>query len=58
MAQVSDDPAEMRAWATGIARRYMAPELAAAYGRRNSVAGEIPVRVRPVRVVSLADVAD
>lgn len=57
-AGVSDDPAAMREWATRIARRYMGADLAEAYGRRNSEPGEILVRVRPVRVVSVAGVAD
>jgi len=58
VAEVSEDPHEMLPWATEIARRYMGDDLAETYGRRNAVAGELLVRVRPTRVVALAGIAD
>jgi hypothetical protein len=36
----------------------MGPELAAAYGRRSGVPGELLVRVTPTRIVPVADAAD
>jgi len=55
---ISEDPAEMLVWATRIARRYMGPERAESYGRRNAVPGELLVRLRPEHVVTEAGVAD
>ena len=57
VAELSDDPREMLAWATRIAARYMGAAQAEAYGRRNAVPGELLVRVRPARIVALADIA-
>ncbi|MEV1010686.1 PPOX class F420-dependent oxidoreductase [Streptomyces sp. NPDC049881] len=57
-AEVSEDLPEMLLWATRIAARYMGPEKAEEYGARNAVPGELLVRVRPDKVVALADVAD
>jgi PPOX class probable F420-dependent enzyme len=57
-AELSDDLEEMLHWSTAIARRYMGPDLAEQYGRRNAVEGELLVRIRPGRIVSEAGVAD
>jgi PPOX class probable F420-dependent enzyme len=57
-AELSDDPGAMLEWATRIAARYMGPDLAERYGRRNAVPGELLVRVRARRIVSEAGVAD
>jgi PPOX class probable F420-dependent enzyme len=57
-ASLSDDLVEMLPWATRIAERYMGAELAESYGKRNAVEGELLVRVEPMRIVSLADIAD
>ena len=54
----STDPDELLAWGTRIAGRYMGPEQAEAYGRRNAVPPEMVVRVRPTKVVAKVDVAD
>ena len=58
VAELSKEPAELRRWATRIAERYMGMERAAQFGERNSVPGEILVRVRTTRVVGQADLAD
>lgn len=58
IATLSEDPAELRAWATRIAGRYMGAAAAQAYGARNGVPGELLVRVRPTRVVAERAVAD
>jgi PPOX class probable F420-dependent enzyme len=57
-AEVSEDPDDMLAWSTRIADRYMGPELAEGFGRRNAVPGELLVRIRPRRIHSEAGVAD
>ena len=58
VVELSDDPPEMLAWATRIAARYIGPDRAEAYGRRNAVPGELLVRVRPTHMVAVADLAD
>jgi PPOX class probable F420-dependent enzyme len=57
VATLSDDLELLRAWATRIAARYMAAELAEQYGRRNGVPGELLVRITPTRTVAEADIA-
>jgi hypothetical protein len=57
-ATLSEDPAELRYWATRIAGRYMGDKLAEAYGQRNSVPGELLVRVTPTKVVALKNISD
>ncbi|MGW1466098.1 PPOX class F420-dependent oxidoreductase [Streptomyces sp. NPDC002308] len=54
---LSEDPDELLTWATRIAARYVGEEAAAEYGRRNAVPGELVVRVRIEKVVSMADIA-
>lgn len=54
---LSDDPDEMRAWATRIGARYMGAGRAEEFGARNGVEGEMLVRLRPDHVVAEADVS-
>lgn len=54
-AVVSEDPQELLRSATDIARRYVGPELADQFGRRNGVPGELLVRLRPTKVVAQLD---
>lgn len=54
---ISDDLAEVRAWATCIGGRYMGPDQAEAYGARNGVAGELLVRLHRDKVIAVRDVA-
>ncbi|HEX9065690.1 MAG TPA: PPOX class F420-dependent oxidoreductase [Streptosporangiaceae bacterium] len=56
-AALSDDPAELIAWATKIGGRYMGADRADEYGRRNGLPPEMVVRVRPSRIVAKVDVA-
>ncbi|MGH2731421.1 MAG: PPOX class F420-dependent oxidoreductase [Actinomycetota bacterium] len=58
VADLSEDPDALLEWATRIAERYMGPELAEEYGRRNAVPGEVLVRVTPTSVIAQADLAD
>ena len=55
---ISEDLDEMLRWSTRIAHRYMGPDLADRYGRRNAVPGELLVRLPPEHVVTEAGVAD
>ena len=56
-ASLSDDPEQLLCWATRIGGRYMGADQAAAYGKRNSVPGELIVRVTPTRIIAKKDVA-
>ena len=58
VAELSDDLADVRAWAARIGGRYMGPERAEEYAARNGVPGELVVRLRPQHVVSAQDLAD
>jgi PPOX class probable F420-dependent enzyme len=55
-ASLSSASEELKYWSTLIAGRYMGDELAEAYGKRNSVEGELLVRVTPTKVVFIKDV--
>ena len=54
----STDPADLLHWAIRIAGRYMGPELAEQYGKRNTVPPEMVVRVTPTKVTAVNNVAD
>jgi PPOX class probable F420-dependent enzyme len=54
-ASVSEDPGELVRTATVIARRYMGPDKAEEFGRRNGAPGELVVRVRPTKVLAAFD---
>ncbi|MEV4341319.1 PPOX class F420-dependent oxidoreductase [Streptomyces sp. NPDC049590] len=56
-AEVSEDLAELRQWATRIAARYMGEDGAEEYGARNGVPGELLVRVTVDNVVAVRDLA-
>jgi PPOX class probable F420-dependent enzyme len=53
--ELSEDLALMLHWATRIAERYMGPGRAEEFGRRNAVAGEVLVRLRPERLLGHGD---
>ncbi len=55
---LSDDPGELRHWATAIGGRYMGEDQAEAYGARNGVPGELVVRLRPTRILATGGLAD
>ncbi|WP_420782818.1 PPOX class F420-dependent oxidoreductase [Streptomyces sp. LPB2020-019-1HS] len=57
-AQLSEDPGELRRWATRIGARYMGEERAEEFGARNGVPGELLVRVRIDKVVAVRDMAE
>ena len=56
-ATISETEEERVFWARRIAARYMGEDLADAYGKRNSVEGELVVRVKPTKFIAKGDVA-
>jgi PPOX class probable F420-dependent enzyme len=52
VAELSEDPAELLRTATAIAARYVGPERAEEFGRRNGVPGSLVVRLRPTKVLA------
>jgi PPOX class probable F420-dependent enzyme len=54
-ATISEDPDELVRTATAIGERYMGAERAEEFGRRNGVPGELVVRLRPTKVISVFD---
>jgi PPOX class probable F420-dependent enzyme len=52
-AELSDDLDELVRTATAIAARYMGPERAEEFGKRNGVPGELVVRVQPTKVLTV-----
>lgn len=57
-ATLSDDLDEMLPYATAIGGRYIGPDRAEEFGRRNAVSGELLVRVTPTRVLAEAEISD
>ena len=55
---ISDDLDEMLTWGIKRGARYMGEEQGEAFGRRNSVAGELLVRLTPEHTVAIANLAD
>ncbi|MEV0059103.1 PPOX class F420-dependent oxidoreductase [Nocardia sp. NPDC050718] len=49
---LSEDLDELVRTATEIAARYMGQEKAEEFGKRNGVAGELVVRVRPTKIIA------
>jgi len=56
-AEVEDDPDQRLHWATRIAARYMGEDQAEAFGKRNSVEGELLVRVKIDKIIAEKDLA-
>ncbi|MGH2719409.1 MAG: PPOX class F420-dependent oxidoreductase [Actinomycetota bacterium] len=50
---LSEDLDDLLLWSTRIAERYVGPDKAEAFGRRNAVPGELLVRLTPRNVVAL-----
>lgn len=57
-AAISVNPAELRYWATRLGGRYMGADQAEAFGQRNSVAGELLIRVTPTRIIAQKNIAE
>jgi PPOX class probable F420-dependent enzyme len=56
-AVLTDDKDGLKYWATRMGGRYIGEHQADVYGKRNSVAGELIVRVTPTRVHFEKDIA-
>ncbi len=54
-AELIEDLAQVRAWATRIAERYVGAEAAEEFGARNGVPGELLVRLHVEKVTALDD---
>jgi PPOX class probable F420-dependent enzyme len=57
-ATISEDPDDLRRWATIIGGRYMGDDRAEHYGARNALPGELLVRVTATNVIAARGVAD
>jgi PPOX class probable F420-dependent enzyme len=57
VAEIVDDADALLRWATVIGGRYMGPDRAEEYGKRNAVPGELLVRVRARKVVAEAELS-
>lgn len=55
VATISENPSELLRSATVISRRYMGPERAEEFGKRNGVPGELLVRLTPTKVIAQLD---
>ncbi|MFZ1178145.1 MAG: PPOX class F420-dependent oxidoreductase [Mycobacterium sp.] len=58
VATVSEDPPEVLDIATRTGARYMGADRADEFGRRNSVPGELVVRVHPTKVIAGFDISN
>lgn len=59
-AEFIDDPdrSQLKHWATRLAGRYMGADLAEQYGNRNSVEGELLLRLTPTHIIAHKNIAD
>jgi PPOX class probable F420-dependent enzyme len=58
IASIGEDHQDVLDIATRTGGRYMGAERAEEYGRRNSVPGELVVRIKPTKVLKAFDVAE
>jgi PPOX class probable F420-dependent enzyme len=58
LAEIVDEPNETLKWATKIASRYMGEVNAESYGRRNSVKGELLLRIKPNKIMAYKAISD
>lgn len=56
-ATLSGDLDDLLRWATRLGARYMGPDAAEAFGRRNAVPGELLVRAPITKVVAQAEIS-
>jgi len=56
-ATISENVVERAYWARKIAARYMGEDQADAYGERNSVDGELVIRVTPTKIIAQKNLA-
>jgi hypothetical protein len=56
--ELSEDLDALLEWTTRIGARYMGPDRAEEFGRRNGVPGEVLVRLTPTKVIGVDRVSD
>ena len=56
-ARMEANSPELETWTTRIAGRYMGPDLAESFGKRNAVEGELLVRVEPAKIIARKEIA-
>ena len=57
-ARLTAEETDLLHWATRIGGRYMGTELADEYGQRNSVPGELLVRITPQKILAYRNISD
>lgn len=57
IVKIIEEPNNILQWATKIAARYMGKENADVYGKRNSVKGELLLRIKPSKVIAQKNIA-
>jgi PPOX class probable F420-dependent enzyme len=58
IAEIVEEPNDILRWATEIAGRYMGKENAESYGKRNSVKGELLIRIKPLKIIAYTAVSE
>ena len=58
IAELTAEHPNLLHWSTRIGGRYMGPERADEYGRRNAVPGEMLVRVTPSKILAHKNISD
>ncbi len=58
VAELSEDLDQLLAMATRLGEKYIGPDRAAEFGKRNAVAGELLVTVHPVNVIGEKDLTE
>ena len=56
--EVSEDPSRLLEVATRLGEKYMGPDRAVEFGKRNAVAGELLATVHPVKVIGEKNLTD
>ncbi|MGN6623858.1 MAG: PPOX class F420-dependent oxidoreductase [Candidatus Nitrosocosmicus sp.] len=57
IVKIIEEPNNILQWATKIAARYMGKENADVYGKRNSVKGELLLRIKPSKIIAQKNIA-
>ena len=57
IAEIIGEPNNILEWTTKIAARYMGEENAERYGKRNSVKGELLLRIKPSKIIAQKDIS-
>jgi hypothetical protein len=52
------DQAQLVSWAARLGGRYMGPDRAEEFGKRNGVPGELVMRITPTRIIAEEAIAD